>query len=112
MMVWNWTVRLALPVLLGILAAALHVMWSEAPYKPGVLDVIGTAGIGVAMLGIVVWCVCAWLGCEGGSSAPLPPATEARARRPALVGLSSLDDTAAGGRAPPLAPRRATQIPA
>ena len=72
-MVWNWTVRLALPVLLGILGAALHVMWWESPYKPGLLDVIGTAGIVVAMLGIVVWCVCAWLGCEGEGPTPLPP---------------------------------------
>jgi hypothetical protein len=69
-MVWNWTVRLALPVLLGILAAALHVMWWETPYRHGVLDVLGTAGIVVAMMGIVVWCVCAWLGCEGKD---LPP---------------------------------------
>jgi hypothetical protein len=64
-MVWNWTVRLALPLLLGVLAAALHVMWSEAPYAPGLLDILGTIGIIVTMLGIVVWCVCAWLGSEG-----------------------------------------------
>ena len=64
-MVWNWTVRLALPLLLGILAAALHVMWTEAPYSPGVLDVLGTLGILVTMLGMIVWCVCAWLGSEG-----------------------------------------------
>jgi len=73
-MVWTWTVRLSLPVLLGILGAALHVMWWESPYKHGVLDFIGTASIVVAMLGIVVWCVCAWLGSEGGTT-PLPPAS-------------------------------------
>jgi hypothetical protein len=73
-MVWNWTVRLALPALLAILAAALHVIWWESPFKPGLLDVIGTAGIVVAMLGIVVWCVCAWLGCEDEGPTPLPPA--------------------------------------
>lgn len=72
-MMWNWTVRLALPVLLGILAAALHVMWWESPDKHGVLDFIGTAGIVVGMMGIVVWCACAWLGSEEGPT-PLPPA--------------------------------------
>ena len=64
-MVWNWTVCLALPLLLGILAAALHVMWTEAPYSPGVLDVLGTLGILVTMVGMIIWCVCAWLGSEG-----------------------------------------------
>ena len=80
-MVWNWTVRLALPVLLGILGAALHVMWWESPYKHGVLDFIGTAGIVVAMLGIVVWCVCAWLGSEQGPT-PLPPAPHGTTHAP------------------------------
>lgn len=70
--VWIWTVRLALPVLLGILGAEVHVIWSESPYKPGVLDMVGTAGIVVAMLVIVVWCICAWLdGAEEGRF-PLP----------------------------------------
>jgi hypothetical protein len=76
-MVWNWTVRLALPLLLGVLAAALHAMWTEAPYAPGVLDILGTLGIIVTMLGMVVWCACAWLGSEGepprrGSLSSLP----------------------------------------
>lgn len=70
--VWNWTVRLALPVLLGILGASLHVMWWDSPYRHGVLDFIGTAGIVVGMLGIVVWCVCAWLVSDDGPT-PLPP---------------------------------------
>lgn len=64
-MMWNWTVRLVLPLLLGLLAAALRVMWTEAPYPPGALDILGTIGLVVTMLGIVVWCVCAWLGSEG-----------------------------------------------
>ncbi|HYD05961.1 MAG TPA: hypothetical protein VEC60_09550 [Reyranella sp.] len=62
--------RLALPLLLGVLAAALHVMWSEAPYAPSLLDILGTIGILVTMLGIVVWCVCAWLGSEGDEIEP------------------------------------------
>ena len=71
-MVWNWTVRLALPGLLAILAALLHLIW-EAPYKPGVLDVLGSAGIVIGMMGIIVWCVCAWLGCESKDPTSLPP---------------------------------------
>jgi hypothetical protein len=47
--------------MLGVLAAALHVMWAESPYAPGLLDVLGTIGIGVAMLGMMAWCVAAWL---------------------------------------------------
>ncbi|MBS0524092.1 MAG: hypothetical protein JSS04_10695 [Proteobacteria bacterium] len=70
-MVWTWIVRLALPVLLGILGASLHVIWAS-PYKHNVLDFIGTGGIVIAMLGIVVWCACAWLGSEEGP-ASLPP---------------------------------------
>jgi hypothetical protein len=70
MVVWTWIVRLVLPMLLGVLVAALHVMWTESPYAPGVLDILGTIGIAVAMLGIVVWCICAWLGCEELGSAP------------------------------------------
>jgi len=62
LMVWNWTVRLAMPLLLGVLAAALHVMWAEAPYAPGLFDILGTIAIGLTMLLMVVWCVCAWLG--------------------------------------------------
>ena len=61
-MVWTWTVRLSLPMLLWILGAALHVMWWESPYKHGILEFIGTAGIVVAMLGIE------------GEPTPLPPA--------------------------------------
>jgi hypothetical protein len=62
-MLWNWTVRLALPLLVGVLGA-LHVMWAEAPYAPGTLDILGTIAIVVTMLGMVLWCVCAWLGDE------------------------------------------------
>lgn len=65
LIIWTWTVRLALPLLIGVLAAALRVIWSEPPYAPGVLDILGTIGIAVTMLGMVVWCACAWLGSEG-----------------------------------------------
>ena len=64
MLVWTWIVRLALPLLLGVLASALNAIWFDAPYAHGVLDILGTIGLVVAMLGIVVWCVCAWLGSE------------------------------------------------
>ena len=56
----TWTVRLAIPILLGVLVSALHLIWAESPYKPGLLDIIGTVGIAIAMLGMVVWCVGAW----------------------------------------------------
>jgi hypothetical protein len=65
----------------GLLGAALHVMWWESPYRHGVLDFIGTGGIVVAMLGIVVWCVCAWLGSEEGPT-PLPPARHGTTHAP------------------------------
>ena len=42
-------------------------------FQTGWDDSKRTGGIIVAMLGIVVWCVCAWLGSEEGPT-PLPPA--------------------------------------
>jgi hypothetical protein len=60
-MVWTWTLRLVLPMLLAILGAAIYVIWAEAPYAPGLLDVLGTLGLLVSMLGIVLWCLSDWL---------------------------------------------------
>jgi hypothetical protein len=60
--VWTWTLRLALPLLVGVLAAALHVIWADSPYAHGLLDIFGTIGLVIAMLGMAMWCAAAWLG--------------------------------------------------
>lgn len=60
-MVWTWTLRLVLPMLLAILSAALYVMWTETPYAPSLLDIVGTLGLLISMMGIIVWCLSDWL---------------------------------------------------
>jgi hypothetical protein len=64
-------VRLALPILVGVLAGALHVMWADSPYAPGVLDVLGTIGLAIAMVGMMLWCAGAWL--DTPDSPAVPP---------------------------------------
>lgn len=66
-MAWTWTLRLVLPMLLAILAAALYAMWAETPYAPSLLDIVGTLGLLISMLGIVVWCLSDWLSEDDGT---------------------------------------------
>jgi hypothetical protein len=60
-MLLDWTLRLVLPVLALLLAAVIYeiVYGSRSPFSA--LDGMAVALLSLTMLGIIGWCIAAWL---------------------------------------------------
>jgi hypothetical protein len=59
-------VRVLLPMSVGILGAALDMIWTEPLQANRYMDVVGTVMLAVCMVSTCLWCFSAWM--EGKSS--------------------------------------------
>ena len=64
--VCRWMVRVLLPMSVGILGTALHMIWSDSLHPNRFMDVAGTVMLGICIVSVCLWCFSAWI--EGNSS--------------------------------------------
>jgi hypothetical protein len=59
--VWNWVLRLCLPILMVVSVKALQWLWVDNIYGTRWLDIIGGTALALGLLSIALWCVGVWL---------------------------------------------------
>jgi hypothetical protein len=58
--VFNWMVRLLLPLSLGLLGATLGAVWPDSRHH-GWMDFAGSGALLLAMIGVAFWTLSAWV---------------------------------------------------
>jgi len=56
----SWLIRLLLPITIGILAALLYALWTDAPQSSPARTIAAGTALVVPLLAIVLWCIAAW----------------------------------------------------